>query len=79
MLQQGEITTEIIQNETGFSVVLRSETLQKDVFLANNSKGKWEDNFFDLLPNKSKTVRFFTENKNPPIISIKTLNQLILK
>ncbi len=64
-------------NCSGFLITLTSKTLQKDVFLSTDEKGKFEDNFFDLLPNESKTILFSTESKTVPKLKLKTLNQLI--
>ena len=60
-----------------FAITLSSKTLQKNVFLMADKKGKFEDNFFDLLPNENKTIFFSTERKIAPKLSIKTLNQFI--
>ncbi|MBV1922830.1 MAG: glycoside hydrolase family 2 protein [Flavobacteriaceae bacterium] len=73
-----EIDSEIIKNEDGFLITLQSETLQKDVFLSFDKKGKISDNYFDLLPNESKTVQFYTKMDNIEL-KVKTLNQLINK
>lgn len=58
-----------------FSITLVSKTLQKNVFLMADEKGKFEDNYFDLLPNETKTVLFSTESKTSPKLEYKTLNQ----
>ena len=60
-----------------FSITLSSKTLQKNVFLMASEKGKFEDNFFDLLPNETKTIFFFSESKTTPILRFKTLNEHI--
>lgn len=64
-------------NCSGFLITLTSKTFQKDVFLSTDEKGKFENNFFDLLPNEPKTIYFMTENTHVPKLKIKTLNQLI--
>ena len=76
-LQKEDALLEITKNDLGFSISLHSETLQKDVFLFSTTKGKWRDNFFDLLPREKKKIQFLTESKTQPIVRIKTLNQLI--
>ena len=76
-LQKEDVMIEITKNESGFLISLHSETLQKDVFLFSNSKGKWSDNYFDLLPGVDKEILFLTEVNIVPIINIKTLNQFI--
>ena len=69
--------TEIENKNDGFRITLISKTLQKNVYIDADSKGKWSDNYFDLLPNQSKTIYFYTENKALPKLQFKTLNQLI--
>ena len=56
---------------------LHSETLQKDVFLYADEKGKWSDNYFDLLPGEKNETQFLTDSETTPTIHIKTLNQFI--
>lgn len=76
-LKKDEIDPETEKTKEGFSVTLSSKTLQKNVFLTADEKGKFEDNYFDLLPNEPKTVLFSTESKTTPKLNIKTLNQFI--
>ena len=76
-LQQSPISTDVATTENGFSITLFSETLQKDVFLSTKDRGKFDDNFFDLMPHRPKTVHFKTASKTTPKLTIKTLNQLI--
>ncbi len=76
-LPKEELLVEVTKQDTGFLVKLYSETLQKDVFLYTSIKGKWNDNYFDLLPGKQTEVLFITESKTTPTIHIKTLNQFI--
>ena len=74
-----ELETEIEKAKTGFWIKVSSKTLQKNVFLMADEKGKFHDNFFDLLPNESKTIFFSTESKTAPKFTVKTLNQFISK
>ncbi|WP_310993359.1 beta-mannosidase [Aequorivita marina] len=60
-----------------FKITLFSKTLQKNVLLAADSKGRWSDNYFDLLPNEPKTIYFYTNSETPPKLQYKTLNQFI--
>ncbi len=76
-LEKDEIETETEKTTGGFWVTLSSKTLQKNVFLMTNEKGKFEDNYFDLLPNEPKTILFSTESKSIPKLKFKTLNQFI--
>ncbi len=63
--------------EKGYDIMLQSKTLQKDVFLSSNTNGKFSDNFFDLLPNEKRVVRYLTENSEKPEITIRTLNDVL--
>ncbi len=54
-----------------------SETLQKDVFLYSDAKGKFNDNFFDLMPNERKIIEFKTRVGDLDDLKIKTLNQFV--
>ena len=75
-LSKGEITKEITKTKTGFSITLKSDILQKDVFLFSKNKGHFSNNFFDLLPNETINVEFKTDAKNLDDLVIKSLNQL---
>ena len=75
-LQNKEIYTKIVKNEKGFLITLQTTTLQKDVFLFTGEKGKFDENYFDLLPNEPKTVQFLTK-RGKIDLKIKTINQLI--
>ncbi|MDP5107317.1 MAG: glycoside hydrolase family 2 protein [Polaribacter sp.] len=76
VLPKGEIDKEIIKLESGFSITIKSTVLQKDVFLFTNNKGHFSDNFFDLLPNETKTIFFKTKAKSLDDLKIKTLNSI---
>lgn len=76
-LQQAEIQKIITKTNDGFSVELSSSTLQKDVFLFTDSKGHFSDNFFDLMPDESKTIQFYTDSKRLDTLQIKTFNTFI--
>mgnify|MGYP003672609081 FL=1 len=75
-LVKGEIQKEITKTKNGFSIIIKSTVLQKDVFLFSKNKGHFSDNFFDLLPNESITIEFATEAASLDDLQIKTLNQL---
>ena len=74
-LKQDSIKKKITKTSEGFIIELSSETLQKDVFLFCNDKGHFSDNYFDLLPNKTKTIVFKTEAMVLDNFKIKTLNR----
>ena len=73
-LPKGKIEKEITKTTNGFSITLKSEVLQKDVFLFTKEKGHFTDNFFDLEPNTSKTLFFETKATSLNNLQIKKLN-----
>ncbi|GGH00213.1 beta-mannosidase [Polaribacter pacificus] len=76
-LQNKPISKEIIRKTaTGFSIVLKSTTLQKDVFLWSSNQGHFSDNFFDLLPNEPVTIVFKTDATALEDLEIKSLNSI---
>src|SRR5690606_17200663 len=75
-LKQGEIKQTVSKTENGFNIELSSETLQKNVFLYSDAKGHFSENFFDLLPNRTKIIYFRTESEQAPEVKVKTLNQI---
>ena len=77
-LLAGDIKQEIIKTNNGFSITLKSNVLQKDVFLFTKEKGHFSDNFFDLLPNKTKVIEFKTDSNSLDDLKIKTLNKINL-
>jgi beta-mannosidase len=76
ILPKDEIDKQIIKLKNGFSIALKSTVLQKDVFLFTNKKGHFSDNFFDLLPNETKTIYFKTSANSLDDLQIKTLNSI---
>ncbi len=76
-LPAGEVDYEIVKKSDRFEVKLSSKTLQKDVFLFTKSKGRFSDNFFDILPNKTKIVYFFSDEKDIKELKIKTFNEIL--
>ena len=76
-LKQGDIQTEITKTGDGFRIKLSSETLQKDVFLFTTEKGKFHDNFFDILPNEVMLIYFKTEAEHLDDLQLKTFNNFI--
>jgi beta-mannosidase len=73
-LPKDEIDKQIIKLKNRFSITLKSTVLQKDVFLFTNKKGHFSDNFFDLLPNETRTIYFKTSANSLDDLEIKTLN-----
>ena len=75
-LPKEEITKEINKTANGFTITLKSEVLQRDVFLFTNVKGHFSDNFFDLLPNEKIEIHFKTNSKEIDDLQVKTLNSI---
>jgi len=67
----------ICKTATGFKITLSSTTLQKDMFLYSREKGRFIDNFLDLLPNESIEIEFETEAESLNDLKIKSMNQFI--
>jgi beta-mannosidase len=57
-LTKEKLNPTIEQIGTQYHVTFRSETLIKNLFLQTEAKGKWQENYVDLLPNESKTIIF---------------------
>ncbi|WP_415376159.1 glycoside hydrolase family 2 protein [Patiriisocius sp. Uisw_017] len=74
-LSTEKLTAEMVKKEYGYEIRLHSETLQKDVFLYSEAEGTFENNFIDVLPNRTENIKFKTEIK-APLIKYKTLNQI---
>jgi beta-mannosidase len=77
LLPTSEIEQTITKTDSGFTIELLSQTLQKDVFLFSNSKGHFSDNYFDLMPNERKIIELKTRAGDLGDLKIKTLNQFI--
>ena len=74
-LKQSEIVMRITKQKDGFTLVLKSATLQKSVQLRANSAGTFSDNYFDLLPNKEKEIYFSTKDTDVTF-QLRSLNAL---
>jgi len=75
-LKTAPIRKRISENEDGFTIELSSTTLQKNVFLFTDKKGKFSDNFFNILPNETYTVDFKTSDSTGNL-QIITFNNFI--
>ncbi|MBJ7881704.1 beta-mannosidase [Gelidibacter salicanalis] len=76
-LQNAKIIKRIMKTDTGFTIEISSNTLQKGVFLNTAAQGHFSDNFFDLLPNQTLHIDFTTEATSLKDLNIKTLNEFI--
>lgn len=62
-LQKPVITKLITVSDQGYSIMLTSDKLVKDLYLDTDEKGLFSDNYFDLLPGEKVTVSFKTKEK----------------
>ena len=74
-LESSEIDMKVSKQGDGFAVVLKSATLQKSVQLSASSMGSFNENYFDLLPNKEKEIYFYTKETNVTF-QLRSLNAL---
>jgi beta-mannosidase len=70
------VRKEIFKTKKGFLIQLKSDVLQKEVFLFTKEKGHFSDNFFDLMPNETKVITFTSNIETLSDLKIKTLNAL---
>ena len=75
-LLKGKITREITKTDFGYSITLKSDVLQKDVFLYSNQQGHFSNNFFDLLPNTEIKIKFSTNSTKLDNLNVKSLNSI---
>ena len=75
-LPKSDIQQKIVKTDKRFSITIKSNVLLKDVFLFTEEKGHFSDNFFDVLPNQTKTVFFETKTTKLNDLKIKTLNEI---
>lgn len=57
-LKQAEIQVTEVQESDGSYVVLKSDTLAKQVWISTEAEGVFSDNFFDLIPGIPVKVKF---------------------
>ncbi len=62
-LPNHEINYSILEKLDRFQITLKSKTFVKDVMLSINSLNNFSDNFFDLVPYKTKTVFINKQNE----------------
>jgi beta-mannosidase len=58
------------------TIILQSDVLAKNIELISNLDGEFSDNYFDLLPNTKKEVRFYKKEKGELKIEYRCLNNL---
>jgi beta-mannosidase len=62
-LQNPVITKLVTVTELGYSITISSDKLARDLYLDTDEKGRFSDNYFDLLPGEKVTVNFKTKEK----------------
>jgi beta-mannosidase len=62
-LQKAQITKVIKVTDNGYSIMLTSDKLVKNLFLSTDEKGRFSDNYFDLLPGEKVQINFTTNEK----------------
>ncbi len=58
-----EIKTQVSQTRNGFRVSLSTDRAARAVYLSGFTEGFFADNYFDLIPNREKSVEFRSERK----------------
>ncbi len=66
----------IEKKDSIYIINLQANALAKNVEIITNLEGKLSENYFDMLPNKSKKIAFIPSEKGSLTINIKTLNNL---
>jgi beta-mannosidase len=59
-LETPRITKTVLNDPDGYSITLKSDGLAKNIYLSATLRGSFSDNFFDLLPGETRTVKFYT-------------------
>ena len=75
-LDNADINFKIEKVDEGFSIDLTSPVLQKNLMLMTPTDGYFSDDFFDLLPKKTKTVFFKTDASSIEELTYNSLNKL---
>ena len=74
-LVQSKIDMLITKQGDGFTVTLKSATLQKYVQIRTSSMGVFDNNYFDLLPNQEKQL-YFSTSETDVTFQLRSLNLL---
>ena len=67
-LADTEIQFECAETEEGYEIILQTDKLAKNIYLSfPGLKGRFSDNYFDLLPGHKKHLTFITDQiiENP--------------
>ncbi|HLO58526.1 MAG TPA: glycoside hydrolase family 2 protein [Bacteroidales bacterium] len=60
---KADISRQVVETATGYTVTLTSTVLQKNVCLSSDEDIKFSDNYFDLLPGEKVTIQCTTSGK----------------
>jgi len=63
-LPKPALSLTIAPADNGFAITIKTDKLAKNVYLQSEKKGFLDDNFFDLLPGETKTIKFRTQTKS---------------
>lgn len=61
-LSKPDIRFEVKQNKTGCTLELTTDRLAKDVYITCDGNSQFSDNYFDLIPGRTKTIELKGEN-----------------
>ena len=75
-MPQANIKTKIKKEKDYFIISLQTDVLAKNIELISNLDGKFSDNYFDLLPNQKKEIRFVSKENGELKIKTRCLNNL---
>ncbi len=64
LLEKPLITKTVKKSPEGYKITLSSNKLAKNVYLVCDQKGSFSGNFFDLLPDETRTITFTTKDKS---------------
>ncbi len=65
-LSEPELTTSVIEITEGYEITIKTKNLAKNIFLDfSGYSGRFSENYFDLLPNEPKKIKFITSEEIP--------------
>jgi beta-mannosidase len=69
-LKAPTIQKEITEIPEGYKLELSTDQLAKDVFVKIPFKGELSENYFDLIPGRTKTIIYTTKTRFQNILSL---------
>ena len=61
ILPKPTIQKQVKKTDNGYLITLKTDKLAKNVFLSINREGHFSENYFDLLPDKSKSINYTSD------------------